>query len=77
MKIELEINDIEVLSKALNNTLISYGDIIFSRVMRCDVPLKFEKLKDLPDEELMRHLNALKDIYRQIEKIEERWKNNE
>ena len=40
-------------------------------------PFKFEKLKDLPDEELMRRVNAIKDIYKQIEKIEERWKNNE
>ena len=77
MKIELEINDIEVLSKALNNALTSYGDIVFSTIMRCNIPLKFEKLKDLPDEELMRRVNAIKDIYKQIEKIEERWKNNE
>ena len=77
MKIELEINDIEILSKALNNALATYGDIIFSSIMRCDIPLKFEKLKDLPDEELIKRVNAIKDIYKQIEKIEERWKNNE
>ena len=77
MKIELETNDIEILSKALNNALATYGDIVFSSIMRCDVPLKFEKLKDLPDEELIKRVNAIKDIYKQIEKIEERWKNNE
>ena len=77
MKIELETNNIEILSKALNNALATYGDIVFSSIMRCDVPLKFEKLKDLPDEELIKRVNAIKDIYKQIEKIEERWKNNE
>ena len=77
MKIELETNNIEILSKALNNALATYGDIVFSSVMRCDIPIKFEKLKDLPDEELIKRVNAIKDIYKQIEKIEERWKNNE
>ena len=52
----------------LNNAVISYMDLVFACYMKCEVSSKFEKLKNLSDEELFARRDALVDMYKQIEK---------
>jgi len=40
MKITLEVEDFDLFLKALNNAVISYNEIIFAAIMRCEVPRK-------------------------------------
>lgn len=72
MKIEIEVEDISLFAKALNNACASYGDIIWGIYIGCEVPRKFELLKKLPYEELQARMNCLKDVYRQVEENEKR-----
>ena len=70
MIIEIEVDDIEVLAKALNNAFLAYGDIISSINLGLEPQLssvKYLPLMDLPFEELDRRYNTLKDVYLQIE----------
>lgn len=73
MKIEIEVEDISLFAKALNNACVSYSDIVGSIYIGCAVPSKFEPLKKLPEGELKARIDCLKDVYRQVENME---KNN-
>lgn len=44
MKVEIEVEDISLFAKALNNACISYNDIIWSIYMGCEVTSKFDLL---------------------------------
>ena len=70
MKIEIEVKDISLFAKALNNACISYGDIIWGIYIGCEVPSKFDPLKKLPEGELKARIDCLKDVYRQVENME-------
>ena len=70
MKIEIEVEDISLFAKALNNACISYGDIIYGIYIGCEVPSKFDPLKKLSQEELKARMDCLKDVYRQVDGIE-------
>lgn len=70
MVIEIEVDDIEVLAKALNNAFLAYGDIVSSINLGLEPQLssvKYLPLMDLPFEELDCRYNTLKDVYLQIE----------
>ena len=71
MKIEIEVDDIEVLAKALNNAFIAYGDIVSSINCLGLEPqlstIRYLPLMNLPAEELDRRYNTLKDVYLHIE----------
>lgn len=71
MKIELEIDDIELFTKALNNAFLAYGDIVSSINCLGLEPqlstIKYLPLMELPAEELDRRYNTLKDVYLQVE----------
>ena len=74
MVIEIEVDDITLFAKALNNAICAYEDIIWSIDFGCVPQInsnKFSKLNVLPEEELKKRLNALSDVYKQIAKIEE------
>lgn len=70
MKIEIEVKDISLFAKALNNACISYGDVIWGIYIGCEVPNKFDPLKKLSEEELKARIDCLKDVYRQVENME-------
>lgn len=70
MKIEIEVEDISLFAKALNNACISYGDIIWGIYIGCEVPSKFDPLNKLPEGELKARIDCLKDVYRQVENME-------
>ena len=70
MKIEIEIPDITTTSKAINNAMVAYGDIVYSLILGCEVPNKFQPLAKLDEEELTKRFNCLKSIYEQLEEIE-------
>lgn len=70
MKIEIEVEDISLFVKALNNACISYGDVIWGIYIGCEVPSKFAPLKKLPEGELKARIDCLKDVYRQVENME-------
>ena len=70
MVIEIEVDDIELFLKALNNATIAYWDICSSIFLNCEPQIgsrKFSPLADLPDGELEQRFAALKDVYEQIE----------
>ena len=75
MKIEIEISNIELFSKALNNAFLAYGDIVHSINLGCGpqiITTKFLPLTKLSDNELRNRLEELKKVYLQIEEIERR-----
>ena len=70
MKIEIDVKDITLFACALNNAIAAYGDIIYGIYMCCDIPTRFEKLKDIPYDDLQERFKCLKDVYKQVEEIE-------
>ena len=70
MNVELEIEDLSLFAKALNNACVSYGDIVYAIYLNCEVSDKFKQLKELPYEELEKRFYCLKNVYQQIENIE-------
>ena len=74
MTINIEVSDIELFAKALNNAIVSYGDILSSAKFELDLPLKYEHLFQLSDKELEDRFAILKDVYFQVERIERLYK---
>ena len=75
MEIILNINDIELLAKALNNAFLAYQDIISTISLGISPQInsnRFEGLSNLSEEELKKRYEELKNIYFQIEDIERR-----
>ena len=73
MIVEIEVDDIELFAKALNNATIAYWDICSSIFLGCKPQVgskKFLPLIDLPDGELEQRFAVLKDVYEQIEEKE-------
>lgn len=70
MKIEIEVDDLSLFAKALNNACATYRDMVFGVMIGCEIPTKFKKLKDIPFDELQSRFDCLKDVYKQIESLE-------
>ena len=70
MKITIEVPDIEIAAKSINNAMVAYGDIVWSIILGCEVPQKFQSLAKLDEEELTKRFNCLRDICKQIEEME-------
>jgi hypothetical protein len=69
MKYVIEINDIDLLEKALDNAIAAYGDLCYSIMLGMGPQIsfsKFAKLDYTPDGELNKHLEVLKDLFNQI-----------
>ena len=80
MKIEIEVTDIELFAKALNNAFLAYWDIVTAIDLGCDPQVRatrFLPLGELPDGELKNRLEELEKVYLQIEDIERRMLNDE
>ena len=78
MKIELEIDDIELFAKALNNAVIGYHEIVFSLSLGCDPTAPtLRLLENVSEEELRKRVAILNDIYCQVEDIERRMLNDQ
>lgn len=71
MIIELEVADISMAAKAINNAAAAYGRILCAVMLGCEVPNGFEALCELTDDECRTQILCLKDIIRQIDNIEE------
>lgn len=71
MKIEIEVSDIKTAVDAVNNAAIAYGDVVSKIILCCDIPKSLEPLKNLSEEELTKRFNCLKQIYEQLEAIEQ------
>lgn len=72
MKITIEVNDITLLINALNNAMIAYNDVVMSIYFCCDISEKFMSLKEMPFENLRARQESLKNVYKQLEKIEQK-----
>ena len=70
MKIEIEVDDISLLAGALNNAVATYGEILLAIYFFCDVPIKVEKLKEIPFDELQKRFDCIKGVYEQVLEIE-------
>lgn len=80
MKIEIEVSDIELFAKALNNAFIAYWDIVHALNLGCDPQVRatrFLPLGELPDGELKNRLEELEKVYLQVEDIERRMLNDQ
>lgn len=78
MKVSIEISDKVSTLDALNNAMVSFGDIITAFFLGVQVPAKWamwaEKNNYDPDEAvkiLRERMDLLKDIYEQIDSIDE------
>lgn len=72
MKIEIDIDDdISLFIDALNNAIIAYGNIVHSIFLCCSVPSNLEPLKKIPYDVVEKRFYCLKNIYKQLEKIEQ------
>ncbi len=79
MKIEIEITNIELFSKALNNSFLAYADIVSSINLGLEPQisaLRFFPLMELSHDELDARYNELKQVYLQVEDIERRMLND-
>lgn len=74
MKVEIEVDNIELFTTALNNAIVAYGDVLYGIYLGCEIPSQFNKLKTLPFEQLKIRQECLKNVYRQIEQIENKYK---
>ena len=54
------------LIKEIGNAIAAYGVILRYASLGMDVPVQFEKFKDLSDEDLHRRMKLLKDFYEEI-----------
>lgn len=70
MKITIEIGDVELFAKSLNNAIAAYGNIISAIDLGCEVPLMFDRLKTIPFENLRERYDCLIDVYKQVEQME-------
>lgn len=76
MEIKIKVGDITTFAKALQNAGVAYQTIVNSIMLGCDVPNQFEPLKSLSDDELANRLDALRDVYMQVQKFERSNKND-
>ena len=74
MKLILDIEDIKLLDSALSNAIKSYADIVSAEFLGCQIPLAFEQYFEKHNikvderyEHLLKRLNTLKDLEKQIE----------
>lgn len=75
MKIEIEVSDIELFSKAFNNAVVALGDITSAIIFGLDPQIsstKFKVLESLPQSDLEARMDLLKNVYYQILEIERR-----
>lgn len=63
MKIEIEVENIELFAKSLNNAYLAYHYIVSSIELGCEIPSKFNQLYRLSEEELHKRRNCLRDVY--------------
>lgn len=80
MKIEIEISDIELFAKALNNAFLAYWDIVTAIDLGCEPQIRttrFLPLGELPDGELKNRFEELERVYLQVEDIERRMLNDQ
>ena len=72
MKIEIEVEDITLFADALNNSIATYGDILFAIYLGCEIPDKLKKLKEIPFDILQKKFNCIKSVYKQVLEIEKK-----
>ena len=80
MKIEIEVTDIELFAKALNNAFLAYWDIVSAIDLGCEPQIKTTKflpLGALPNGELKNRFEELERVYLQVEDIERRMLNDQ
>ena len=70
MEIAIKVDNITTFTKALNNAIIAYNDVVSAIMFGCDVPKKLKPLESVDDEELKKRINCLADVYEQVENIE-------
>ena len=75
MKLILNVDNIELLDSALSHAIRSYADIVGAEFLGCQIPPVFERYFEKHNikfderyEHLLKRLNALKDLEKQIEK---------
>ena len=79
MKIEIEVTDIELFAKALNNAFVAYWDIVSAINLGCEPQIrtaKFLPLGALPNGELKNRFEELERVYLQVEDIKRRMLND-
>ena len=77
MKLILDVENIELLDSALSHAIRSYADVVGAEFLGCQIPPVFERYfekhnikADKRYEHMLKRLNALKDLEKQIERID-------
>ena len=79
MTINIEVSDIELFAKALNNAFLAYWDIVRAIDFGCEPQVRatrFLPLGELPDGELKNRLMELENVYDQVLDLERRMLND-
>ena len=72
-KIEIDIAPYTItdMAKALNNAYVAFNDIVFAMNIGAQYPTKWEKVAQLPHEELLKRRCILADLVKIFERLEE------
>ena len=73
MKITIDVPDITLAAKALNNATATLGWFTWGALMGCDIPDRFHKMRDLDENELKKRVEIMKSIVAQVEAIENKF----
>ncbi len=74
MKVEIEISDIKLAAKAVNNATAALGWLSWAATLGAKVPDKLSDICKLEDEEIKVRFRIMKDICNQIEVAEKKVK---
>lgn len=71
MKITIEIPDVALAAKALNNAVAVLGWASWTAIIGCELPDRLSKMSELEEEELKRRFMLVMSICEQVEAIEQ------
>ena len=70
MKITIDVPDISLAAKALNNAVVAFGEACWTHWCECHLPERLAPMKNLSQEEVKERFNIVKSICEQVEAIE-------
>lgn len=75
MRVTLEIPDITIAAKAMNNATIALSEIVWAINLGCDVPKIFEPLRNVNEDDLNKRVSIMSHLTKQLEVIERKENN--
>lgn len=70
MKITIDVPDISLAAKALNNAAVAFGEACWTHWCECHLPERLGAMRNLSQEEVRERFYIVKSICEQVEAIE-------